>query len=404
MRAHRNRRAGKTVLATALALAAWPALAQHAGHGTPPPDDAHATHAQHGAVQSADAPTQTEQGQSKPATNAAHAQHAPAQTQPDPHAAHAGHTPAQAEPDPHAAHAGHAPPQAQPDPHAAHAQHPPAQPAIPAAHGGHAMPPAPQAQDPHAGHDMHDMQAMHGAQPATETPRTPIPVLTDADRAAARAPHGGHPAHDNALHAKFVLDRLETSDAPGADLHWDAHAWIGTDLDRLWLRLQGARADGGVQDAALEVLYGRSVSPWWDALVGLRQDYRRPHSETQAVFALHGLAPMKIETELSAIVGDDGRVQARLEFAYDALLSDRWLLQPRLELDAYDRADRARGIGSGLSQAEFGLRLHYRASRRFMPYVGVVHERAFGGTATLHRAEGDPVRETRVVAGISAWF
>ena len=411
-RAHRSRRAGETVLATALALAVWPALAQHAGHGMPPPDDAHA---QHGAVQSADAPAQTEQGQPKPDPHAGHAAahaapdphagqaHAPTPAASDPHATHTQHAPAQAQPDPHAAHAGHAPPQAQPDSHATHAQHPPAQPAIPAAHGGHAMP-ASQAQDPHAGHDMHDMQAMHGAQQATDTPRTPIPVLTDADRAAARAPEGGHPAHDNAVWAKYVLDRLETSDAPGADLHWDAHAWIGTDLDRLWLRLQGTRADGGVEDAALEVLYGRSVSPWWDALVGLRQDYRRPHSETQAVFALHGLAPMKIETELSAIVGDGGRVQARLEFAYDALLSDRWLLQPRVELDAYDRADRARGIGAGLSQAEFGLRLHYRASRRFMPYVGVVHERAFGDTSALRKAEGGPARETRIVAGISAWF
>ncbi|HET6435623.1 MAG TPA: copper resistance protein B, partial [Xanthomonadaceae bacterium] len=209
---------------------------------------------------------------------------------------------------------------------------------------------------------------------------------------------------DNALHAKFVRVPVEVGAGGVAGFQAVEHAWIGTDLDRLWLRLQGARGDGGVEDAALEVLYGRSVSPWWDALVGLRQDYRRPHSETQAVLALHGLAPMKIETELSAFVGDGGRVQARLEFAYDALLSDRWLLQPRLELDAYDRADRARGIGAGLSQAEFGLRLHYRASRRFMPYVGVVHERAFVGAATLRRGGGEPAQETRVVAGISAWF
>ncbi|HET6434366.1 MAG TPA: hypothetical protein VFG18_01450, partial [Xanthomonadaceae bacterium] len=139
MRTHRNRRAGETLLATALALAAWPALAQHAGQGTPPPEDTHAAHAQHGAAQSAGAPAQTEQGQPAPDP---HAGHAAAHAAPDPHAGHAQHattpaasdphaTPAQAQPDPHAAHAGHAPAQTQPNPHAAHAQHALAQPPVP---------------------------------------------------------------------------------------------------------------------------------------------------------------------------------------------------------------------------------------------------------------------------------
>jgi copper resistance protein B len=60
--------------------------------------------------------------------------------------------------------------------------------------------------------------------------------------------------------------------------------------------------------------------------------------------------------------------------------------------------------GAGVSTAETGLRLRYEFTRRFAPYVGLVHERSFGTTADLHREEGDAVRDTRVVAGVRFWF
>jgi copper resistance protein B len=53
---------------------------------------------------------------------------------------------------------------------------------------------------------------------------------------------------------------------------------------------------------------------------------------------------------------------------------------------------------------ESGLRLRYEITRRFAPYVGIVREHAFGGTADLRRADGHPVAETRLVAGFRVWF
>src|SRR2546429_5919437 len=45
------------------------------------------------------------------------------------------------------------------------------------------------------------------------TSRTPIPVLTDADRKAAFPPLPGHQVHDSAINGFFLLDQLEYQDA-----------------------------------------------------------------------------------------------------------------------------------------------------------------------------------------------
>jgi copper resistance protein B len=73
-----------------------------------------------------------------------------------------------------------------------------------------------------------------------------------------------------------------------------------------------------------------------------------------------------------------------------------------MELSGED--DPERGIGSGLSTLEAGLRLRYEFTRRFAPYVGVAWERAYGGTADHRRDDGEPVVDTRLVAGLRLWF
>ena len=50
------------------------------------------------------------------------------------------------------------------------------------------------------------------------------------------------------------------------------------------------------------------------------------------------------------------------------------------------------------------MRLRYEFTRKFAPYIGVVRERAFGGTADFRRAEGEDIDDTRFVAGLRIWF
>src|SRR3546814_2764850 len=81
-------------------------------------------------------------------------------------------------------------------------------------------------------------------------------------------------------------------------------------------------------------------------------------------------------------------------------LSGQWLV----EGEAWSKDDPAVGIGSGLSKVEAGFRLRYEFHRQFAPYVGVVWERAYGGTADQRHARSGDVDDTRVVAGVRIWF
>ena len=239
-------------------------------------------------------------------------------------------------------------------------------------------------------------------------PREPIPVLTDADRAAAFADAGGHEAHDmhdDDIHSFVLFDRLEAWNADaGTGFEWEGEAWIGTDLDRLWLRSEGERIDGRTEAADLEVLYGRSVARWWDLVVGVRHDLKPGASQDFAAIGVMGLAPYKFEVSATAYIGESGQTAARAEVEYETLITNRLILQPLVEINLYGRKDERRGIGSGLSTVEAGLRLRYEFTRKFAPYVGVVRERAFGRTADFRRGEGEDIDDTRFVAGIRIWF
>lgn len=250
-----------------------------------------------------------------------------------------------------------------------------------------------------------DHAAMGHTMAAPDAPRTPIPAPTDADRAAAFAYADNHAVHDNTIQQYFLIDRLEGFDADeGGGLAWEVQSWVGTDLDRLWLRSEGERVGGRTERADLEVLYGRAFARWWDVVAGVRHDFKPGDSQDFLAIGVVGLAPYKFEVDATAYLGERGQTAARLEIEYETLLTNRLILQPAVELDLYGEDDPARGIGSGPSTAEAGLRLRYEFRREFAPYVGVVHERAFGRTADFRRERGEDARDTRLVAGVRIWF
>lgn len=334
-----------------------------------------------------------------PLSTAAHAQD---------HAGHHGQPAAQSTPeDEHSGHEGHAPTKpvsSEPaDPHAGHvmdsAQPTPSRDAAADAvhgdHSGHAM--QREVQPAAAGHQ-------HGAA-STSVPSTPIPEVSDADRAAAFPVLHKHMEHAPEFNWFVGVNRLEAWDAEeGTGQGWEASAWFGTDLNRLWLRTEGERVGGHTEAADIEVLYGRSVSAWWDVVGGVRHETRPGPSRSWAAFGVQGLAPYKFEVQATAYVGDGGRVEANVEAEYELLLTNRLILQPLVEVDLAAKDDLERGIGRGVSKAEAGLRLRYEFTRKFAPYVGLVHERSFGRTADLREAEGEHVSDTRFVVGLRTWF
>ncbi len=83
------------------------------------------------------------------------------------------------------------------------------------------------------------------------------------------------------------------------------------------------------------------------------------------------------------------KLTARFEGEYDLRITNRLILQPRVEFNVAAQNVPKRGIGAGLSSAEAGLRLRYELTPLFAPYVGVEVERAFGETADYRRREGE---------------
>lgn len=257
----------------------------------------------------------------------------------------------------------------------------------------------------HSGMDHSTMDHSKHASPDASQPKTPIPPITDADRAAANRPLHHTMSHGSSLHQFYRLDRLETWDADhGTGLHWEAEAWIGTDTDRLWLRSAGEREDGGTHAADLEVLYGRSISAWWDVVAGVRHDFKPGDSRSFAAVGVMGLAPQKFEVEATFYAGEGGQTAFVVEAERELLLTNRLVLQPVVEAEFHGKTERERGIGSGLGSIEAGLRLRYEITRRFAPYVGIVHERSFGRTADLQREGGEGTGETHAVLGVRVWF
>lgn len=251
--------------------------------------------------------------------------------------------------------------------------------------------------------------AQHEAKPkpaAThEEPLTPIPELTDDDRAAAFPDIGDHAAHDNSIQHYVLLDRLEASNADhGNGLQWKGQGWIGTDLNKLRLRSEGERTEARTERADLEVLYGRSVARWWDVVAGIRHDFKPGDSQDYAAFGVMGVAPYKFEVEATVYIGRSGQTAARLEAEYDTLLTNRLILQWQAEAELYGQGDAPRGIGPGLNRVEGGLRLRYEFTRQFAPYIGIAWERAYGDAAKFRRNEDASIEDTRFVIGLRLWF
>ncbi len=202
-----------------------------------------------------------------------------------------------------------------------------------------------------------------------------------------------------------LVNRLEsvmTSDNTSAT--YDLQAWYGRDYDRVVLKAEGDIDNGTLEEASTELLWGYAVATFWDTQLGVRYDSGEGPDRTWLALGIQGLAPYWFEVDATAYIGDEGRTALGLEAEYELLLTQKLILQPRIEANAYGKRDPELGIGSGLSDMSAGLRLRYETRREFAPYLGVEWARKFGETKDFARAAGEDPSETRYVAGVRLWF
>ncbi|UIF91335.1 copper resistance protein B [Cupriavidus sp. UYPR2.512] len=211
---------------------------------------------------------------------------------------------------------------------------------------------------------------------------------------------------DEHLFASVLVDRLEWAHASGSNAAaYEVQAWFGNSYDKLVLKAEGEASKGKMHEARTELLWGHAVASYWDTQLGLRNDAGsgRP-ARNWLAFGVQGLAPYWFEVDATAYVGTSGRTALRLSAEYELLLTQRLILQPRIEANLYGKNDPEVGIGSGLSNGTVGLRLRYEFSRQFAPYIGVERYQTFGNTADMIRTSGGKAGETRFVAGVRVWF
>ena len=264
-------------------------------------------------------------------------------------------------------------------------------------------------------HSQHQQHAMPPTPTTTSTDDDAAsdyrpPALTDADRAAAFPDLHGHDMSGHMNDDPFVwmvmADRFEWQQ--GDALAWEGSAWFGHDRGRLWLRSEGEREAGHGTEANIEALWGKPVNAWWDVLAGVRHDFsndRLGHDQQDwLALGVQGLAPYKFEVQATVYIGEGGQSMLQAEVEYELLLTNKLILQPRIEATAHGRNDAPRGTGSGLGEVDAGLRLRYEFRREFAPYIGIGRLYRFGKTADFARAAGDEAHETRWVAGVRFWF
>jgi len=218
----------------------------------------------------------------------------------------------------------------------------------------------------------------------------------------------GSPVEDRHVFMHVIAEQLEaryhSGDSSENSMEWDAEAWMGGDWNRLWIKSEGSVGGGRVQEGLHEAFYARPITTYFDAQIGVRYDRDVDPSRTWFALGIEGLAPQWFNAEATVYAREGGHFAGRVRGSYDVLLTQRLILQPELELNFYSRSDPRRGIGTGLSRMEAGLRLRYEVRRKLAPYLGVSFERTFGSTSSFASMEGEREKTWSAVIGVRSWY
>ena len=253
-------------------------------------------------------------------------------------------------------------------------------------------------------------------QPAGNAPPPAPPTTLAAARfydgaTMAAANRAMRDEHGGMRFSQILFNLAEVQVRDGRDgYRWDGEGWFGGDIHRLVVKSEGEGDFGrSIESAEVQALYAKAIDPYWNLQAGVRQDLGSGAERTYAVVGVEGLAPYWFDVEGSVFLSNRGDVLARAEAWYDQRITQRLVLQPRVELNLAAQDVPASRIGAGLSSTELGLRLRYEVAREFAPYVGLSYTYANTATARYSRArrERSGDRDTgglAVAVGIRGWF
>lgn len=202
------------------------------------------------------------------------------------------------------------------------------------------------------------------------------------------------------------VEQLEYRLTEGSDVAaWDFDALYGTDELKLVWR---SEAEYATEEDAFETLENQirlqtPISDFFDAVVGFRADTPNGPDRFSGVIGVKGLAHQWFEVDLDLFVSDKPFV--RFEAEYEALITNRVILVPSIEIELPFTDDAARDIGAFGPKVEIGARLSYDLiDRAVSPYIGVHYEQVFGETANRVKADGEDTSTFYGVIGVRIMF
>jgi copper resistance protein B len=226
---------------------------------------------------------------------------------------------------------------------------------------------------------------------------------------AQSAPAAGWepPVMDNPILYHLLFDQLEgRTNGPRNEFRWEGEGWIGTDMNKLWFKSEGFVERGLMSDGDHEMLYDHPIPyfRYFDFQAGIRYDLDSDPGRMWGAIGIEGLAPYFFEFSPTFYFSNRGFFAGRIEISYDILITNRLIAQPQLELNFYSKSNPSRGIGSGLSELDSGLRIRYEISRKFAPYIGFAYTGNFGQTSKFTRASGGSSEDPRFIFGVRVWY
>ncbi|PZT90112.1 MAG: copper-binding protein [Citromicrobium sp.] len=256
----------------------------------------------------------------------------------------------------------------------------------------------------HSDHASIDLPSGPPPHAALEGPAHAADAVWGAERmAAARA--ANHAEHGGMTTGIIMVERLEARIADGHDAYlWDVQGWYGGDIDKFVLKSEG-EGDfvGSIDDAEVQALWGHAIGPYFDLQAGVRLDLQ-PDTRSHLAVGVQGLAPYMWELDGTLFISEKGDVTARVEGEYDQKITQRLIVQPRVEMEFSAQDIPKRDTGAGIVKVEAGLRLRYELAREFAPYIGVGYEARLGQTAEIARAAGKDPDGIALLLGIRGWF
>jgi copper resistance protein B len=232
-----------------------------------------------------------------------------------------------------------------------------------------------------------------------------LPMVNSSSNATY--PGGEPPVMDNQIMWQVLFDQLEgRTNGTENEFRWDGQGFVGTDMNKLWFKSEGFVEHGVMTDGDTEALYDRPIPflRYFDAQAGVRYDLDSNPGRTWGAIGVEGLAPYFFDLEPTFYFSDHSRFAGKISASYDILITQRLIAQPQVELNFYNKRDQARGIGSGLSELDTGLRIRYEITRKFAPYIGFAYNQSCGETGSITRSEGGIVHDPRFVFGARVWY